>query len=176
MHQFLFRWVSVAECLIQGYKLIGDSLSVDVVAELLRYLLFEKTSLGESLCGEKKRPSMVRGFENPGCFLNPWNFGELIHPCQRCVANFCTGIFAPFALPTWNFQCWPWFKRGTLRALDTAFVVNGFFVTLTQMAFLECLRIVFQKRKKGCKLCQHLLKIKHPFGTSQFCRSKLWQS
>eukprot|EP00434_Breviolum_minutum_P013883 symbB.v1.2.012243.t1/scaffold837.1/size158912/13 len=37
----------------QRYKLIGDSLSVDVVAELLRYLLFEKTSLGESLCGEK---------------------------------------------------------------------------------------------------------------------------
>eukprot|EP00438_Fugacium_kawagutii_P009692 Skav208648 [mRNA] locus=scaffold1081:272280:277450:- [translate_table: standard] len=32
-----------------SYKLIGDSLSVDVVSELLRYLLFDQTDLGQRL-------------------------------------------------------------------------------------------------------------------------------
>lgn len=37
----------------QSYKLVGDSINVDVVAHLLRFLLFEWTSLGAGLVGDE---------------------------------------------------------------------------------------------------------------------------
>lgn len=124
MHQFLFRWVSVAECLIQGYKLIGDSLSVDVVAELLRYLLFEKTSLGESLCGEKTYINGSRVWES-WMLLESVEFwridssvpamcGQLLHrdlcPCWFADLEFPTlaVVQARHFARTWHSFCCEW--------------------------------------------------------------------
>ncbi len=192
----LFCWVSVTQwlesCLticwlhetgnlMWGYKLIGDSLSVDVVAELLRYLLFEKTSLGENLHMEKKKstPSTVRGWsdhafrvvsesrKNPLAIAGTdesvefWRIDSSV--ASDVWLTFC--IFAqrsliPFGLPTWNFLRWPWFKRGPFARTWHSFCCEWILLWLwqrrqktTNTPFLECLRIIFQQRKNRGASC-----------------------
>lgn len=95
-----------------GYKLIGDSISVDVVAELLRYLLFEKTSLGANLRATSAKGSFARprSAQLTLTFMLVW-FCYLLDPTCSFVGIHVTHIGL-------HHGCWRVLKNTNLARLS----------------------------------------------------------